>query len=65
MAVGFVALVGFGICGRGVMKRAARRFHRRYWIVFGILVPVSFFVVLSMKQSPPENSEPVLLEGAN
>ncbi|MEP1442001.1 MAG: hypothetical protein ABJK39_03225 [Hyphomicrobiales bacterium] len=46
------------------MKRAARRFHRRYWLVFGLLVPIAFFAVLSLKQSPPSDGAPVLLEEA-
>lgn len=64
MAVGALALVGFGKSWGGLMKRAARRFHRRYWLVFGLLVPVAFFAILSLKQTPPKDGAPVLLEEA-
>lgn len=46
------------------MKRAARRFHRAYWLIFGLVVPIAFFTVLSLKQSTPVDGAPVLLEEA-
>lgn len=44
------------------MKRSARTFHRRFWMVFAIVLPISFLAILSLKQNQPVNAGPLLLE---
>ncbi|MGI9350831.1 MAG: hypothetical protein ACR2O3_04650 [Rhizobiaceae bacterium] len=63
MAAGVVAMVGIGD-GQGVkiLKKGARKFHRRVWGFFGILLPLIVLGAIYIKQSPPTDYQPVLLE---
>lgn len=44
------------------MKRPARAFHRRFWLVFGLLLPLGLVAALAMKQERPASAPSVLLE---
>ncbi len=45
------------------MKRAHRTAHARIWKILGALLPLVFFAILAMRQSPPADRPAVLLEG--
>ena len=49
------------------MKRSARIFHRRLWLVLGIALPVLAVAMLMIRQSPQPDFEPQQIEqpGAN
>ncbi|QFS98083.1 hypothetical protein FIV06_11720 [Labrenzia sp. THAF191b] len=44
------------------MKRAHRKAHARIWSVLGLLLPLAFFAILAMRQSPPTDRPAVLIE---
>ncbi|WP_168206397.1 hypothetical protein [Labrenzia sp. PHM005] len=44
------------------MKRAHRTAHARIWTVLGIALPLAFFTILALRQSPPADRPAVLLE---
>jgi len=44
------------------MKRAHRTAHARIWTVLGLLLPLVFFAILALRQSPPADRPAVLIE---
>ena len=40
------------------MKRAHRTAHARIWTVLGILLPLAFFTILALRQTPPPTGLP-------
>ncbi|WP_420414983.1 hypothetical protein [Roseibium sp.] len=44
------------------MKRAHRTAHARIWTALGIALPLAFFTILALRQSPPADRPAVLLE---
>jgi hypothetical protein len=44
------------------VKRAHRKAHARIWTVLGLLLPLAFFAILAMRQSPPADKPAVLIE---
>jgi hypothetical protein len=44
------------------VKRAHRKAHARIWTVLGLLLPLVFFTILAMRQSPPADRPAVLIE---
>ncbi|CTQ57589.1 hypothetical protein [Roseibium album] len=44
------------------MKRAHRTAHARIWTVLVVLLPLAFFTVLALRQSPPADRPAVLIE---
>lgn len=44
------------------MKRAHRTAHARIWAVLVVLLPLAFFTVLALRQSPPADRPAVLIE---
>jgi hypothetical protein len=44
------------------MKRAHRTAHARIWTVLGIALPLAFFTILALRQSPPADRPAVLIE---
>ncbi|MEE4014319.1 hypothetical protein V1T76_19795 [Roseibium sp. FZY0029] len=44
------------------MKRAHRKAHARIWTLLGLLLPLVFFTILAMRQSPPADRPAVLIE---
>lgn len=44
------------------MKRAHRTAHARIWTWLGILLPLAFFSILALRQSPPADRPAVLIE---
>jgi len=63
VAFGIVAMVAVGDrSGDKALKKGARKFHRNVWTVFGLLLPLIVLGALAIKQSPPTDRQPVLLE---
>lgn len=44
------------------MKRAHRTAHARIWTVLGIGLPLVFFTILALRQTPPADRPAVLIE---
>ncbi|WP_306144834.1 hypothetical protein [Roseibium sp. MMSF_3412] len=44
------------------MKRAHRTAHARIWTILGILLPLAFFTVLALRQTPPADRPAILIE---
>jgi hypothetical protein len=44
------------------MKRAHRTAHARIWTVLGIALPLAFFTVLALRQTPPADRPALLIE---
>ncbi|MEO9530923.1 hypothetical protein [Roseibium sp.] len=44
------------------MKRAHRTAHARIWTALAILLPLMFFAVLALRQTPPADRPAVLIE---
>lgn len=44
------------------MRRASRQYHRRFWLIGGILLPIAFLAILAVKQTVPNETPAVLLE---
>ncbi|MEM8796707.1 MAG: hypothetical protein AAGE61_14150 [Pseudomonadota bacterium] len=44
------------------MKRPARIFHRRFWLVAGLGLPIVFLGLMAMKQTKPVETPAVQLE---
>ncbi|MHA7776593.1 hypothetical protein [Roseibium sp. M-1] len=44
------------------MKRAHRTAHARIWTLLVILLPLAFFTVLALRQSPPADRPAILIE---
>ncbi|WP_422378106.1 hypothetical protein [Roseibium sp.] len=44
------------------MKRAHRTAHARIWTVLGLLLPLVFFTILALRQTPPADRPAVLIE---
>ncbi|MEP1934299.1 MAG: hypothetical protein ABJJ37_23770 [Roseibium sp.] len=44
------------------MKRAHRTAHAHIWAVLGIALPLAFFAILALRQTPPADRPAVLLE---
>ncbi|POF28559.1 hypothetical protein [Roseibium marinum] len=44
------------------MKRAHRTAHARIWRVLGLLLPLAFFAILALRQTPPAGRPAVLIE---
>ncbi|WP_299483980.1 hypothetical protein [uncultured Roseibium sp.] len=44
------------------MKRAHRTAHARIWTILGILLPLAFFTVLTLRQTPPADRPAILVE---
>jgi len=44
------------------MKRAHRTVHARLWTVLGIVLPLAFFAILALRQSPPADRPAVRIE---
>ena len=47
------------------MKRAHRIAHARIWTVLVILLPLAFFTILALRQTPPADRPAVLIEAPN
>lgn len=44
------------------MKRAHRTAHARIWTLLAILLPLAFFTILALRQSPPADRPAVLIK---
>ncbi|MBO9426869.1 hypothetical protein J7444_19185 [Labrenzia sp. R4_1] len=44
------------------MKRAHRTAHARIWTVLGIALPLAFFTILALRQTPPADRPAILIE---
>jgi hypothetical protein len=44
------------------MKRAHRAAHARLWTLLAILLPLAFFSILALRQSPPADRPAILIE---
>ncbi|MGV2975830.1 hypothetical protein AB1P65_10275 [Roseibium alexandrii] len=44
------------------MKRAHRTAHARIWTVLGIALPLAFFAILALRQTPPADRPALLIE---
>jgi len=44
------------------VKRAHRTAHARIWTVLGLLLPLVFFAILALRQSPPADRPAILIE---
>ncbi|MES0812103.1 hypothetical protein ABLO27_21630 [Roseibium sp. SCPC15] len=44
------------------MKRAHRTAHARIWTILVVLLPLAFFTILALRQSPPADRPAILIE---
>ena len=46
------------------MKRAHRTAHARIWTILVVLLPLAFFTILALRQSPPADRPAILIEAS-